>query len=99
MAAIDDALAALHAEANAKANALIAQSKAEESAKEVSGSALSPDEVSAKISEFKAAAGASAVHPAIDALFDLVKHLLSVVGKNLSDAEGPVLAASDVTVQ
>ncbi len=78
MSELDDKLAALHADAQAKANALVAQAKAEESAKDVSGSALPPDEVAAKIANIKSDLGTSQAHPAVLHLFDLVKHLLSV---------------------
>lgn len=73
----DEKLAQIHADALAAAAQVIADQKAADAAKALRGSELSEADLAAHLESIDAACGASAPHPAVPLLLDLVKHVVS----------------------
>jgi hypothetical protein len=72
-------LAALHAETQAKAAALVAQAEADKQKKALSGAELSDEELIQKMASIKVATEKSEPHGAFRDLLDIVYHLFSKV--------------------
>jgi hypothetical protein len=79
MTTIDEQLAALHAEANAKAAELVAQANAEKQRKALSDSALTDDELASALDAYDTATGKSAPHEVSHIHHRIIKHLLTKV--------------------